>query len=475
MARDRFKNNEPKEVELELISCKAANGRSNNVGPSNEVGALIVGDLEDSCGTRDIVVQIKTKQLQRIFETNAHFMPLQYPLLFPYGDEGFQLKIPLMGKNGGPPPKVIEGDDDGEESKQRCYVSMGEYYAYKLMIRLTEVEQYRLEWIKQNQKTIQSDLYNSILDSLRKGDSDTTWQGNNVILPATFTCSRRYMSQYFKDSLSICRSIGHPSFFLTMTCNTKWPEIQSILQHMTDVNVADAPDVVARVFKMKLDQLVDLIKNQNYFGRCTERFFVFSVYVGWKMRSSFPKECHMNLEICNNYRSLKYLFKYYLKGHDTTIMMIRRKKGLPLNSEKVKTIDEVRHFLDEGGRNVTFNVNDTLEEVATKASNRKSKLEAWFVANKTIPGARDYTYQEFPRGFSWLPGHSKWKQCERGIVIERLTEVHASQGDTFFFRMLLLRNKGVTSFRDLRTINGRTYNTYKEACEVLGLLKDDNQ
>ncbi|KAL8114699.1 hypothetical protein AgCh_021534 [Apium graveolens] len=41
--------------------------------------------------------------------------------------------------------------------------------------------------------------------------------------------------------------------------------------------------------------------------------------------------------------------------------------------------------------------------------------------------------------------------------------------------MLLLRNKAATSFHDLRTINGRTYNTYKEACEVLGLLKDGNQ
>lgn len=132
----------------------------------------------------------------------------------------------------------------------------------------TAVEQYRLDWIKRNQKTIRSDLYNSIRDSIRKGDTNPTCQGKNVILPATFTGSRRYMSQYFKDSLAICRSIGHPSFFLTMTCNTKWPEIQSMLSHMPGVDVADAPDVVARVFKLKLDQLVDLIKNKNYFGRC---------------------------------------------------------------------------------------------------------------------------------------------------------------------------------------------------------------
>lgn len=138
MARDRFKNNEPEEVELELVSCKSASGRPNTVGPSNEVGALIVGDLEDSCGTRDIVVQMKNKKLQRIFETNAHFMPLQYPLIFPHGDEGFHTKIPLMGKHGGPPPKIKDDDDDDEESKQRCYVSMREYYAYKLMIRAAE-------------------------------------------------------------------------------------------------------------------------------------------------------------------------------------------------------------------------------------------------------------------------------------------------------------------------------------------------
>ncbi|XP_074363229.1 uncharacterized protein LOC141703685 [Apium graveolens] len=428
----------------------------------------------------------------------------------------------------------------------------GRLWQQYIVYAFTVVERYCLEWIKRNQKIIRSDLYNSICDSLRKGDSDTTCQGKNIILPATFTGSRRYMSWYFKDSLAICYSIGHPSFFLTMTYNTKWPEIQSMLQHMSGVNVADALDLVARVFKMKLDQLVDLIKNQNYFGRCTGLMYVIefqkrglpqahmliwihlvdrpntieqiddlvcaeiphketdptrynavkNYMIHWpfgqdfsyspcmsdgKCGPYFPKrynghtffddcgfpvyrrrmmdmiveknkqqldnqfivpynrdlllrfQCHVNLEICNNSRSLKYLFKYCLKGHDTATMMIRRKEGLPLNLEKGKTIDEVRHFLDgryvcaseaawrllgydihyrypsverlpdhvEGGKNVTFNVNDTLEEVANKASNRKSKLEAWFVANKTIPGARDYTYQEFPRGFTWLHGQSK--------------------------------------------------------------------
>lgn len=135
MTRDRFKKNEPEEVELELISSCSISGRPNPVGPSNEVGALIVGDLEDSCGTRDIVVRKRNKLLQRIYETNANFMPLKYPLLFPHGDPGFHTKIPLMGKHGRPTPKMFEDGDDEEESNKRCYVSMREYHSYKLMIR----------------------------------------------------------------------------------------------------------------------------------------------------------------------------------------------------------------------------------------------------------------------------------------------------------------------------------------------------
>lgn len=218
-------------------------------------------------------------------------------------------------------------------------------------------------------------------------------------------------------------------------------------------------------------------------------------------------QCHINLEVCNNSRSLKYLFKYCLKGHDNATMLIRRKKGLNDAANKSKSVDEIKHYLDgryvcaseaawrilgfdihyrypsverlpvhvEGAKNVTFNVTDNLEDVANQASNRKSKLEAWFEANKMIPEAREHTFQEFPRGFTWHGKLCKWKKRQRGIVIGRLTEVHASQGDVFYLRMLLTRNRGATSFSDLRTVDGQLYGSYKETCEVLGLLKDDSQ
>lgn len=221
-------------------------------------------------------------------------------------------------------------------------------------------------------------------------------------------------------------------------------------------------------------------------------------------------QCHINLEICNNSRSLKYLFKYCLKGHDNATMLLQRKKGdddAQISKGKPKSQDEVKHYLDgryvcaseaawrilgfdihyrfpsverlpvhvPGGKCVSFKVKDNLEEIAEKANSRKSKLEAWFIANKNIPTAREYTYQDFPRGFTWQPGQCKWKIRERGMVVGRLSEVHASSGDSFFLRMLLLRNKGATSFKDLRTVDGKVYGSFKEACDALCLLNDDNQ
>lgn len=130
------------------------------------------------------------------------------------------------------------------------------------------IEQTRLYWYKTHQTTVRADMYKNIRDHVRKGDDDPTSCGKSYILPASFTGSRRYMNQNFLDALAICRAIGHPDIFLTMTANIKWPEIKDMLQYTPGLTADDAPDVVARVFKLKLDQLIHVIKKENFFGRC---------------------------------------------------------------------------------------------------------------------------------------------------------------------------------------------------------------
>lgn len=134
MARDRFNLEEPDDFNLLLVSSKSASGRPNLIGPSNEVAALIVGDADDGSSFRDIIVETKQRFLKRVWETCKSFMQLQYPLLFPYGDDGFHLEIPLNCKPRKAPVQK-SNEEFPDESKHRTTVSMREFYAYKLMIR----------------------------------------------------------------------------------------------------------------------------------------------------------------------------------------------------------------------------------------------------------------------------------------------------------------------------------------------------
>lgn len=138
------------------------------------------------------------------------------------------------------------------------------------------------------------------------------------------------------------------------------------------------------------------------------------------------------------------------------------------------TVDRLPIHLP-GEKFVNFQSTADLEKVCERASSKKSKLEAWFVENKEFPQARNFTYSEFPTHFTWNPQDAKWKLRQRGDVIGRLAEVHATSGDLLYLRMLLLRRKGALSFSELRNVDGIVYNTFKEACAALGLLHNDKQ
>ena len=89
MARDRFKENLVQDLKIVMKVCCAVTGRENFIGPSNEVGAIIVGDLEDTCGERDIIIESFQKGLERISDIHPKLMSLRYPLLFPSGEDGY--------------------------------------------------------------------------------------------------------------------------------------------------------------------------------------------------------------------------------------------------------------------------------------------------------------------------------------------------------------------------------------------------
>ncbi|KAK1565724.1 hypothetical protein Q3G72_033350 [Acer saccharum] len=88
MARDCFRALEFIPIRLRLMRSHYNDSNVYNLPTGSEVAALIVGDLDDNVMS-DVIVEHKSDGLQRISELHPSFMAMQYPLLFPYGEDGF--------------------------------------------------------------------------------------------------------------------------------------------------------------------------------------------------------------------------------------------------------------------------------------------------------------------------------------------------------------------------------------------------
>ncbi|CAB4274065.1 unnamed protein product [Prunus armeniaca] len=240
----------------------------------DEIGGLVVGDIGLFDSNRDIVVELQAGELKRITKLNPKFMSLQYPILFPYGEDGYR------------PDLKWSNDYKGHEPK-RGRVPMRAFIAYQIQERgplldtllkggrlfqqflvdsYATLEEDRLDYIRKNQKNLRSEIYKGIYDAISKGDSDANNVGQKVILPSSYTGSTRYMLNNYQDAMAICRHYGNPDLFITFICNVKWPEIVRELDTKPGYKGEDKPDLISRVFKMKLDDMISYIKSGEVFG-----------------------------------------------------------------------------------------------------------------------------------------------------------------------------------------------------------------
>jgi len=85
---------------------------------SNEIVVLIVGDFTNMDIGRDIIMKKFSGGLSRLHDTT--FIPLQYPLMFPSGEDGYQENIPIRELHS------------GSESRKRICVSLREFIAFRI-------------------------------------------------------------------------------------------------------------------------------------------------------------------------------------------------------------------------------------------------------------------------------------------------------------------------------------------------------
>ena len=258
--------NEEDELKIILLGDKkkipsGQHTRKYNLPQGSEVAALMPGEGD---GELEVVVRDKENHLRTISTLHRSYDPLSYVLIDPYGTDGYHTGI---GK---------------KEGSQRN-ISIAEFYSYRIQVRpgfnqllksrrcfqqylvdqAAKIENARMKWVLDNQKTIKAEKYNGLLDAAAVGD--LVQVGRKIILPPTITGSPRFYVEKFQDAMAIVRKFGKPTLFITMTCNPEWPEITESLS--PGESAFDRPDLVTRVFKMKNDMLInDIVKNQ-IFGR----------------------------------------------------------------------------------------------------------------------------------------------------------------------------------------------------------------
>ena len=244
----------------------------------------------------DIVIHKRGGGLQEVSGLNPKAMPLHFTLLFPHGTYGWD----QTEKHTDDVRRVtarewycfhlFKRDNDNEDFLHDA----GRLYQEFICMGWVETEGQRLLFQTLNQKQLRAECYKTLKeateDRIRQaggredhlvGHTDDHQQILPVgrkILSASFTGGPRWYNKKLQDAIAILRKFSKPDLFITMTCNPGWPEILTNLGR--GQRAEDRPDVVARVFKLKLDQLMKDIVQGQVFGMVAAHLHV----IEWQKR-----------------------------------------------------------------------------------------------------------------------------------------------------------------------------------------------
>jgi len=286
IVRDKLLESNAPSIKLRILGKRGYDGRRYNLPSASEVAALVVGDYDAADFERDIVVEERSGLLQRISVFETSYLPLQYPLIFSRGEDGYRRDIKFS-------------DSHNMTTIKRLFVSMKEWFAYVIQHREIEIstlvysrrlfqqflvdaysmiESWRLKWYRDHQKEVRADMYKGLAEAILRGETSAASTGKRIVLPSKFVGGARYMIQNYQDAMAICAWVGYPDLFITFTCNHKWPELVDFLKEH-NLRPQDRPDLVSRLFKIKLNQLIKDIKKGSIFGKVRSGTYIyFAIY-----------------------------------------------------------------------------------------------------------------------------------------------------------------------------------------------------
>ena len=214
-------------------------------------------------------------------------------------------------------------------------------------------------------------------------------------------------------------------------------------------------------------------------------------------------QAHINVEYCNSVKSIKYVCKYVTKGSDMAMFgfttsnsqdeiaqfqlgryicsneAVWRILSFPIH-ERHPTVMHLGVHLENGQR--VYFTTSNIEQRAAEPP--RTTLTAFFELCQEDPFAKTLLYAEVARYYTFCKSSKKFRRRKVGTPVPnygvfaadalgRVYTVHPNNAECYYLRMLLHAVRGPTSFQDLRTIEGELCATFREACQKLGLLEDD--
>ena len=216
-------------------------------------------------------------------------------------------------------------------------------------------------------------------------------------------------------------------------------------------------------------------------------------------------KAHINVEYCNSVKSIKYICKYVNKGSDQAMFGLER-DGTAIDEVQryvlgryISSNEAIWRILDfsiheryptvvhlsvhlENGQRVYF-TEDNLHERVNEPP--KTTLTAFFLLCQQDDFAKTLLYCDVPKYYTWDASRKVFKRRVQGAAVRdhpglratdalgRVYTVHPNNFECYFLRLLLHNVIGPTSFEAIRTVNGHVHATFREACQMRGLLEDD--
>nr|GEW05751.1 hypothetical protein [Tanacetum cinerariifolium] len=443
MAKDWCHSHESVNFELRLLNDRTS-ARQYNAPTVSEVAALITNYFGDGIPSRDIVVDNKDEGSKRILELHPSYMALQYPLLFPYGEDG-----------GG------------------CL------YQQFLVDAFTAVEEQRLKWTRNTQDSLRVDLYHSLNDAFIRGDTNAEGLVKRIVLPRTFTEGHRYMMQNYQDAMALCRAYGNPDLFVTFTSNPKWPEIAKMLSFIPGQKPYERQEVGTRVFKMKLTHLLeDITKYEIFKKSCAVVYIIEFQKRGqphahillwleeeWKCKTPSQVDNIISTEMPSPTNDLEG----YKKPTWT-------KMGTQLSAVGIQKFRLSKAYINVEWCNRSKAIQYLLKYL-NKASDRATFVIQYNVQNGPLGELQKQENSLMLKSHSTMCG-IKMKSSETPETkksIGRIYYLNPAAGDRYYLRMLLNVAREPYGFKELMTVNKKLYPTFKAVCFAYGLLNDDKE